>query len=155
MKKSIVLLSGLGIGAGVLYAIGSRGKKSKELTGTTSEDGNGNGSSDAKLSSKRKLGDDVDASQRSSLVPLDSGPATGNGGTREIDDQGTAPGEAAEILRDIRDAGFDSSDEKLALALGRPAEEIAGEIEGIRSVDGDELMKARKLAIERGIEIQQ
>jgi hypothetical protein len=69
-----------------------------------------------------------------------------------IDDQGTNQSEAAEILREIRDAAFDSSDEKLALALGRSSEEITGWLNGEEKVDSDALIKARALASERGVE---
>jgi plasmid maintenance system antidote protein VapI len=62
--------------------------------------------------------------------------------------------EAAEILRNIRDTAFDSSDEKLALALGRPTEEIAEWTRGGRSIDADVVMKARALAQERGANIE-
>ncbi|MEP6569922.1 MAG: hypothetical protein ABJC10_09125 [Acidobacteriota bacterium] len=70
-----------------------------------------------------------------------------------IDDHGTDQIEAAKILRSIRDAGFDSSNEKLALVLGRPTEEIAAWASGSGIIDGDAVMKARGLARERGIQI--
>ena len=152
MKKSILLMSGLGIGAGVLYAIGTRGNTSlskrsngKELTGT-----DGNGKSDraaSKFSSKRELGSG-DEEKKSSLGYIEDGSQD-----HEIDDQGTNQSEASQILRHIRDAAFDSSNENLALALGRPTEEIEAEISGARSIDGDELMKARKLAMVRGVDV--
>jgi hypothetical protein len=71
----------------------------------------------------------------------------------EIDDQGTDQETATAILTSLRDNAFDGSDEKLALALGRPAEEITSWIEGSETIDGDVLLKARNLAMERGIEI--
>ena len=71
----------------------------------------------------------------------------------DIDDQGTDQETAAAILTSLRDNAFDTSDEKLALALGRPAEEITAWIEGSETIDGDVLLKARNLAMERGIEI--
>ena len=74
--------------------------------------------------------------------------------SREIDDRGTGQHEAAEILKSIRDAAFDSSDEKLALALGRPTEEIEAWTGGDGTIDGDVVMKARALAGQRGVEIQ-
>jgi hypothetical protein len=66
-----------------------------------------------------------------------------------IDDQGTGQEEAAQILRSLRDTAFDGSDEKLALALGRPAEEIQNWIKGERTIDGDVLLKAKAMATER------
>jgi hypothetical protein len=70
-----------------------------------------------------------------------------------IDDRGTDQHEAAEILKSIRDAAFDSNNEKLALALGRPTEEIEAWTSGSGDIDGDVVMKARTLAINRGVEI--
>lgn len=71
-----------------------------------------------------------------------------------IDDHGTDQVEAAKILKNIRDAGFDASNEKLALVLGRPTEEIEAWASGSGVIDGDVVMKARHLAIERGIEFE-
>jgi hypothetical protein len=72
-----------------------------------------------------------------------------------VDDRGTNQSEGRALLRNLRDRGFDSSDEKFAVALGRPIEEVtawmskgAGE-----PVDDDVIMKARGIAKERGIEI--
>jgi hypothetical protein len=56
-------------------------------------------------------------------------------------------------LRGIRDNVFDESDEKLALALGRPTEEIQEWTNGDGLIDGDLLLKARTLAMQRGFEI--
>lgn len=61
--------------------------------------------------------------------------------------------EAANILKRIRDAAFESSDEKLALALGRPTEEIETWTTGSGVIDGDVVMKARQLAVQRGVEL--
>jgi len=71
-----------------------------------------------------------------------------------IDDRGTKQHEASEILKSVRDRAFDASDEKLALALGRPTEEIEAWTSGDGPIDGDVIMKARALADQRGIEIQ-
>ena len=81
MKKSILLLSGLGIGAGVLYAIGSRGGSSLKQTST----GNGNNKQPTDdvtengkenrpsltLASTREAGDDV--AKKSSMAAADNG----------------------------------------------------------------------------------
>ena len=72
----------------------------------------------------------------------------------ELDDQGTDQSEALQILKHIRDKAFDGSEEKLALALGRPTEEIADWTSGVKNIDGDVLMKARMLARERGLEVE-
>jgi hypothetical protein len=67
----------------------------------------------------------------------------------QIDDRGTHQSEAARVLKRIRDEVFDSSDERLALALGRSSEEIAEWLNGEGTIDGDALMKVRALARER------
>jgi hypothetical protein len=133
MKKSIVLLSGLGISVGALYAIGNRKDKSV------------NKKSNGKDNHKQSMGAEGNGT---SMGHLENGSQA-----HELDDQGTGQVEASRILRNIRDVAFDSSNENLALALGRPTEEIEGEIDGIISIDGDELLKARKLAMERGVEL--
>jgi hypothetical protein len=71
-----------------------------------------------------------------------------------VDDRGTSQDEARSLLKKLRDQGFDSSDEELAVALGRPVEEVKGWIEGTEPVDDDVVMKARGIAQQRGIEIE-
>ncbi len=70
-----------------------------------------------------------------------------------VDDQGTTQDEAAQILRNLRDRGFESSDEKLAVALGRTAEEIQAFSSGSEAIDDDVIMKARGIAMHRGIRV--
>ena len=70
-----------------------------------------------------------------------------------VDDQGTTQDEAAQILRNLRDRGFESSDEKLAIALGRTAEEIQAFSVGREIIDDDVMMKARGIALHRGIRV--
>ena len=72
----------------------------------------------------------------------------------EVDDRGTTQAEGRAILKKLRDAGFEGSDEKLALALGRPLEEVQGWTGGAETVDDDVIMKARGIAGERNIEIE-
>lgn len=74
--------------------------------------------------------------------------------TNTVDDQGTSEDEGRALLKRLRDSGFEGSDEKLALALGRPLEEVEGLISGSEPVDDDVVMKARGIATERGIEIE-
>jgi hypothetical protein len=74
-------------------------------------------------------------------------------GEHAIDDQGTDQLKASQILRRIRDNAFEASDEKLALALGRPTQEIEEWTSGNGLIDGDVILKARTLAMQRGLEI--
>lgn len=70
-----------------------------------------------------------------------------------VDDQGTTESEGRALLKQLRDAGFEGSDEKLALALGRPVEEVQEWMSADGAVDDDVVMKARGIAKERGIAI--
>jgi hypothetical protein len=89
-----------------------------------------------------------------SMAPIKNGVANIPNDDPKIDDRGTDQSEASQILKNIRDAAFDSSNEKLALALGRPPEEIEEWIGGAGTIDGDAVLKARALASERGLEIE-
>jgi len=60
--------------------------------------------------------------------------------------------EPEQILRTLRDKVFAGSDEKLAVAVGRPVEEIKDWVRGEGTVDGDALQKAKALAAERDLE---
>ncbi len=71
-----------------------------------------------------------------------------------VDDQGTSEGKGRALLKRLRDAAFEGSDEKLALALGRPVADVQGWMSGSEPVDDDVVMKARGIAKERGIEIE-
>jgi len=71
-----------------------------------------------------------------------------------VDDQGTGQEKAARILLNLRDRAFEASDEKLALALGRPVEEVVAWNEGIEIIDDDVVMKARGIAMNRGVPVE-
>jgi hypothetical protein len=71
-----------------------------------------------------------------------------------VDDRGTNQSEGRALLKQLRDNGFEASDEKLAIALGRPIEEVEAWTNGSETVDDDVIMKARGIAKERGIEIE-
>jgi hypothetical protein len=71
-----------------------------------------------------------------------------------VDDRGTNQTEGRAILKKLRDNGFEASDEKLAIALGRPIEEVEAWTGGAEPVDDDVIMKARGIAKERGIEVE-
>ncbi|MEP6742471.1 MAG: hypothetical protein ABJB61_08220 [bacterium] len=71
-----------------------------------------------------------------------------------VDDRGTNQDKAARILRNLRDRAFEASDEKLALALGRPLEEVTGWSAGRELIDDDVIMKARGIAMHRGVHVE-
>ena len=72
-----------------------------------------------------------------------------------LDDQGTNQTEGRAIIKRLRDKAFEGNDEQLALALGRPVEEVEGWTGGAATVDDDVLMKARGIAHERGIDVEE
>ena len=72
---------------------------------------------------------------------------------QEVDDKGTDQEEAKSILTTLRDQGFDGDNEKLAVALGRSTEQVDAMISGAETIDDDVVMKARGIAIHRGIEV--
>jgi hypothetical protein len=140
MKGKILLVSGMGAVAGLVYALEtSRRKRLDRQAASATESSNGEGSSPRKKASMAKLGE----SPQSEPEPAP-----------RIDDRGTDQSEASEILKHIRDGAFEASDEKLALALGRPTEEIEEWTRGGQHIDGDVVMKARALALERGLRIE-
>jgi plasmid maintenance system antidote protein VapI len=72
---------------------------------------------------------------------------------QEVDDKGTDQEEAKSILTTLRDQGFDADNEKLAVALGRTVDQVEAMISGAETIDDDVVMKARGIAIHRGIEV--
>ena len=77
-----------------------------------------------------------------------------NGGAGALDDRGMDAAGGIALLRRLRDAGFEADDEKFAVALGRPAEEVSAWMAGSETPDDDIIMKARGIARERGIEVE-
>ena len=73
---------------------------------------------------------------------------------QEVDDKGTSQEEAQHIIQALRDKGFDSDNEKLAMALGRSIEQVEAMISGSETIDDDVVMKARGIALNRGIQIE-
>ncbi len=71
-----------------------------------------------------------------------------------VDNQGTGQAGGLELLKKLRDQGFEANDQKFAVALGRPVEEIAAWMSGTEPVDDDIVMKARGIAKERNIAIE-
>jgi hypothetical protein len=88
----------------------------------------------------------------SRLLGSDSGPEFSS--KHIVDDRGTDQRKAAKILRNLRDRGFEASDEKLSLALGRPLEEVARWTTGLEVIDDDVVMKARGIAMHRNIHVE-
>jgi hypothetical protein len=162
MKKSVLLLTGVGIGAGLLYVFKSSRRGSATDPGSVPSTRSEGAEDDSHLGDGQSLSAERDLND--ARPPSMGKIAEGNGthvageGTDNsqpvIDDRGTGQAEAAQILKSVRDAAFDASDEKLALALGRPTEEIEAWTSGSGDIDGDVVMKARTLAINRGVEIQ-
>lgn len=152
MKKKIALVSLLGVAGGLLYALESQYKRNKSASAdseTDKEAVSGNG-----RSANAGQNGSLQTKPAASMARFENGEAsTGNEGEHVIDDRGTDQSEASQILRHIRDNVFEANDEKLALALGRPAEEIEEWTSGRGLIDGDVIVKARRLAILRGFEI--
>ena len=73
---------------------------------------------------------------------------------QEVDDKGTDQETAQHMLEALRDQGFDSDNEKFAKALGRTNEQVDGMIKGAETIDDDVVMKARGIALHRGITVE-
>jgi hypothetical protein len=73
---------------------------------------------------------------------------------QQVDDKGTDQGQAREILEALRDRGFEGDNEKLATGLGRSIEQVAAFIDGSETIDDDVIMKARGIALQRGIDVE-
>jgi hypothetical protein len=71
-----------------------------------------------------------------------------------VDDRGTGQTEAIELIKNLRDEEFESSNEDLALALGRSVEQVEAWFDGSEAVDDDVVMKARGIAQTRGVTIE-
>lgn len=70
---------------------------------------------------------------------------------QQVDDKGTDQGAAKRMLTALRDRGFDGDNEKFATALGRSIEQVQGWIDGTETIDDDVVMKAKGIALNRGI----
>lgn len=160
MRKAAVALGTVGIGAGILYAFGRAREKSRgrsdvmdEAVGKVGERGVQNQTQNLATS---EPGSEASSEPRlSSISPLKAGSPEAAQRDFEIDDRGTGQNEAVEILTKIKDEALDSSDQKLALALGRTVDEIEAWMRGEQTIDSDVLMKARALALERGLRIEE
>lgn len=72
---------------------------------------------------------------------------------QQVDDKGTDQQEARRMLTALRDRGFDGDNERFAVALGRSIEQAQALLEGTETIDDDVVMKARGIALNRGIEV--
>ena len=71
---------------------------------------------------------------------------------KQVDDKGTDQEEARRMLTTLRDRGFEGDNEKVAVALGRSVEQVEGWLDGAETIDDDVVMKARGIALNRGID---
>lgn len=150
MKRKIILFSTLGAAAGLLFALENNRRKqtaNRDATGDRKSSGDGKAPSIAKP--------DGSAQRGGSMARTENRKATATEAeAHQLDDHGTDQAQALHILQEIRDNAFDASDEKLAIALGRPTEEIEQWANGDGLIDGDVVLKARALAIQRGVEVE-
>ncbi len=157
MKKKLFLLSTVGAAAaGLVYALETnRRKQAASKNESTPEDGNA-AATNGRSAASQTTPDKSNGHGAASMAKIDNGNpnASEAAGQHQLDDHGTNQAEATRILREIRDKAFEASDEKIALALGRPTEEIQEWISGVGSIDGDVVMKARALAMQRGVGVE-
>ena len=73
---------------------------------------------------------------------------------QQVDDKGTDQQEAQTMLQTLRDQGFDGDNDKLAIALGRSVEQVEAMISGAETIDDDVVMKAKGIALHRGVELE-
>lgn len=159
MRKAAVALGTVGIGAGVLYlfALG-REKNSRKLRAMDGVEKVGESGVENQAPNSVTLGQISEATSDSKLPSMSSlsgGSSEAEEQSYEIDDRGTDQSKAVQILTRIKDEAFDSSDEKLALALGRPVDEIQAWTRGEQMIDSDVLMKARALSLVRGLTVEE
>ena len=145
MKKKIALLGAIGVAGGLLYALESRRRNQVG----SKEDASADSADNRSAANAGERGD----GQASSTMQNQKAESTVGKQDHPLDDRGTGQSEASQILKSIRDHAFEASDEKLALALGRPTEEIEQWTSGHGLIDGEVVMKARTLAMQRGFEI--
>lgn len=152
MKKKLFLFSTAGVAAGLVYALEINRRKrhagrETQSNGESSANGKPSAISDGQATDLANRGTSMTRTgNEQSLEPQPE--------AHQLDDRGTNQAEATQILKEIRDNAFEASDEKLALALGRPTEEIEQWFNGDGLIDGDVVLKARALATHRGVEIE-
>jgi hypothetical protein len=70
---------------------------------------------------------------------------------QQVDDKGTDQEEAKRMLAALRDRGFEGDNKQFATALGRSIEQVQGWLDGTETIDDDVVMKAKGIALNRGI----
>jgi hypothetical protein len=73
---------------------------------------------------------------------------------QQVDDKGTDQEEARRMLAALRDGGFEGNNEQFATALGRSTQQVQNWLEGTETIDDDVVMKARGIALHRGVEVE-
>ena len=73
---------------------------------------------------------------------------------QQVDDKGTDQNAAKEIIKNLCDRAFDADADKAAVALGRSTEQVQAVLVGSEPADDDLIMKARGIAINRGVEVE-
>ena len=73
---------------------------------------------------------------------------------QQVDDKGTDQAEARNIIKNLCDRAFDADADKAAVALGRSTEHVQAVLSGAEPADDDLVMKARGIAINRGVEVE-
>jgi hypothetical protein len=153
MKRKVLLLSTVGVAAGLIYTLESNRRKQVMASHESLSDVDS--STNGKASAISGANPNDSTGRGASIA------GTGNGKTtaieaevHQLDDHGTDQAQASHILKEIRDNAFDASNEKLAIALGRPTEEIEQWTNGDGLIDGDVVLKARALAIHRGVDVE-
>ena len=64
-----------------------------------------------------------------------------------------SPNNQANTMLELREKAFDANTELLAVALGRPADEIERIVQGTETMDEDLEMKIRELAGHHGVQL--
>ncbi len=72
----------------------------------------------------------------------------------QVDNQGTTQSQARQMLINLCERGFHGNIPELAVALGRPLEELNNMIDSEETIDDDLAMKIRGIAQQRNLEIE-
>jgi hypothetical protein len=152
-KVKVFVLSTVGVAAGLVYAFESN--RRKQATANRESPGDIESSANATASAISGGNSADSAEPGASMARTENGKPTAiEIEAHQLDDHGTDQAAASHILQEIRDTAFEGSNEKLALALGRPTEEIEQWSNEGGMIDGDVVMKARALAMQRGVEVE-